>query len=758
MSCPVSSYCMYYKNPPVCHNYPNIICGGPTPPTQKMYSCNGTQCIEDPNGKFSTCSEANCNPQPPLPGQCPLNDYCMTYKDPPVCHSYPNIPCGNPAPPPSKTVFCCDNNQCSQAQNACPSNLRPVDDCSTCTAPKVYVKCCDPSNGNCTTVENSCPAGLNQVDDCSSCVSPFIPPTTVVNCCNPSLYKCGPFPFACPQGWNEVADCSTCPKPPATISCCNSTSGDCKDNVVGLCPAGYSPISSCGSCKKLVNCCLNGVCSPNVPAPCPAGATQVLDCSQCIKPPPPSGNCPNLSGSGVPMVFWAEHPPVGASNTSPDVINYFTLMNQFLCQSNPVGIYPSKLMLRLETPVEPDGTRNCFYPSLSSPIYTQFLKNLPDNFELYAIPYFDKFTSWAPYPDTPQGHADMGQLEFLACNSPCSVTPCGSACPAGYSCVNGDCYAPGNDCGTCAPQQSCFHKAGKYSLCLTPCNGMCAAGTVNPDGSPGFCCSGATTENQLAKAVYQVVQWNKILGRPLFKGLVVDHEGSGYSRATIASKMREACRYFGVNLLLGTTYDGSNIGACIADLTAIDDTRLDFAMPEVYNLTTRCNDNGANPWPKGTQLVDSYDKAPAIGGCTAMPYPSTQSLYAQAWGTPSPSQTLWSGGNSGVNFGNIIKYGWKKPVPQDVANRIYPLLSVETSAASGLQTCKYTQGGSGGPCGIPNAFGVWNTVQGAQEFIKFVQLFQSSLSDIFAPGSGVIPLQNFGIFSFPLMPSSWFGQ
>ena len=260
MSCPVSSYCMYYKNPPVCHNYPNIICGGPTPPTQKMYSCNGTQCIEDPNGKFSTCSEANCNPQPPLPGQCPLNDYCMTYKDPPVCHSYPNIPCGNPAPPPSKTVFCCDNNQCSQAQNACPSNLRPVDDCSTCTAPKVYVKCCDPSNGNCTTVENSCPAGLNQVDDCSSCVSPFIPPTTVVNCCNPSLYKCGPFPFACPQGWNEVADCSTCPKPPATISCCNSTSGDCKDNVVGLCPAGYSPISSCGSCKKLVNCCLNGVC------------------------------------------------------------------------------------------------------------------------------------------------------------------------------------------------------------------------------------------------------------------------------------------------------------------------------------------------------------------------------------------------------------------------------------------------------------------------------------------------------------------
>jgi hypothetical protein len=415
-------------------------------------------------------------------------------------------------------------------------------------------------------------------------------------------------------------------------------------------------------------------------------------------------------------------------------------------------------MLRLEVPVEPDGTRNCFYPSTTSPLYQEFLQNLPDDFELYAMPYFDKFTSWATYPDTPQGLNDMGAIATMACNAPCSILTCGDACPAGTSCINGDCYLPKTDCGVCPGEQICVAKPGKYSLCLTPCNGMCGEGTVNPDGSPGFCCNAniATTENQLAKAVYQVVQWNKVLGRNLFKGIVVDHEGSGYSRTTIATKMREACRFFNVNLLLGTTYDGSNIGSCVADLTATDDTRFDFACPEVYNLTTNCNDNGVNPWPKGTQLVDSYDKAPTIGGCTATPYPSTQSLYAQAWNSPNPAQTLWSGGSNGVNFGNIIKYGWNKLVLQNVADKIYPLLSVETSALSNITTCKYNQGGSGGPCGIPNAFGAWNTVQGSQEFIRFVKLFQSSLSNIFAPGSGNIPTENFGVFSFPIMPNTWF--
>jgi hypothetical protein len=757
MSCP-GSYCMSWANPPVCHGS-NIPCGpSPPPPPSNpcgtsycknwlpipvcqgtnvycgKYSCSQGQCVQDPaNGTFNSCAEANCTPTPPpsLTYCCNAQTGdCATINAGQCPVGYSPISSCSQCIAPSKPVLCCQDSTgtCSTAQNFCPNNLRPVNQCSECPkVPPIYVNCCDTAKGLCTKSPNSCPAGMTQVEDCSTCLAPLPPPQGIYSCCLKG--QCIQTPFGCPQGWNQVSDCSQCTAPPpTTVNCCETATGNCKPYTTGQCPPN----------TKQVPVCNNTTC------PIPT-------------PPPPSGTCPNLNCSqgGFPIIFWSEHPPIGTDPMSPEIIQYYQLMNNFMCNPNPAGLCVNKLMLRLEVPVEFDGSRNCFYPSLSSPLYTEFLKNLPTEFELYAMPYFDKTTSWAAYPDNPVEQAALTALTYIPCNASCNTIPCdGVDCPAGFQCINGSCFQPNDQCGACPAGQTCLFGYGKkYPDCYTVCKGVCCEGTVDPSGA-GTCCN-ATCDNALARAVYQVKQWNQVLGRPLFKGLVVDQEGSGYSRTTIATKMREAMRFLGVNYLIGTTYDGSNISHCIADLTATDDTRFDFAMPEVYNLSTQCN-TGRNSWPPNTQLVDSYDKSPMLGGCNAIPYPSTNSLYAQAWGTANPAQSLWSGLN-GLNFKTIIRYGWNKLVPQDVANRIYPLLSVETSAISPVQDCLYPAG-SGGPCGEPAAFGLWNTVQGAQQFIQFVQLFQSSLSDIFMPGSGTIPAQNFGIFSFPIMPKAWFGK
>lgn len=684
MSCPAGSYCKNWQCPAVCQGT-NAPCNTPG----VRYSCSGSSCVQDSNGMYDDCCQANCTN--PTPNTCcsSMTGACGNYNG--ACPAgWSNVSSCDKCQLPSTTVYCCDDKpkQCSTAQNACPANLRPIDSCTECTAPlPVYVQCCDTGSGFCQQYNNSCPTGTSKVSDCSQCyvtpLPPFPPPLPVYSCClNGSCFKS---PIGCPSGYNVVSDCSKCPPvPPITDTCPN------------------------GSCAK----------------------------------------------GGFPVTFWAEHPPIGSDVNSPEITQYYQLMNKFICQPNPAGLCVNKFLLRVEIPVEPNGSRNCFYPALNSPLYTQLLVNLPTNFELYALPYFDPSISWAAYPDTASEIAELGSLATIPCTDTCNVTPCSGACPSGYQCVNGSCYTTSDQCGTCPSGQSCLLGYDKkYPGCLSSCKGSCCAGTVDPSGS-GNCCN-APCDNALARAVFQVKKWNELLGRQLFKGIVVDQEGSGYSRAVIASKTREAIRTLGLNLLIGTTYDGSNIGRCIADLTATDDTKIDLAFPEVYNLTTQCNP-GKDPWPMNTQLVDSYDDSPTLSGCTVVPYPATNSLYAQAWKTTNPAQTLWSG-NNGVNFQSIIKYGWSKQVTQDVANRIFPLLSVETSPLSPVQTCMYPSD-AGGPCGVPNAFGVWNTVQGAQQFIQFVKLFQGSLSNIFLPGSGTIPTQNFSIFSFPIMPKAWFGN
>lgn len=721
MSCGPNSFCMQWANPPVCHGT-NIPCGPSPPPSNPCgassyckdylcpavcqgtntpcsipgmkYSCSGTTCVQDPNGLYNNCCDANC---------------------------------ANPTPPPPSLSYCCNANtgDCATINGGqCPIGYSPISDCSLCKAPSKTVNCCNDSTGECSTATNVCPDNLRPVDDCTTCVKPLPPPEGVYSCCLNG--KCFQTLFGCPQGWNQVSDCSQCssPPPPTTVNCCETSTGNCKP-YTGQCPPNTKQVPVCNN-------------------------------TTCPTPPPPSGTCPQpVCQGGFPIVMWSEHPPIGSDVNNPAVIKYFRDANTVICNTNPAGFCVKKFLLRLEVPVESDGTRNCFYPSLTSPMYTEFMKNLPDDYELYAMPYFDSTTSWLTYPDTPQGTQDMGPLlTAIPCNASCVAPKCPPSCPSGYQCVAGDCFQPATGCGTCQPGQTCWLGFGaKYPKCLNECKGTCCAGSVDPQHGLGTCCNSQYCDNQLAKAVYQVKKWNDVMGRPLFKGLVVDKESAGYAPSTISTRFRAAMRQLGVSYKVGVTYDGSSIATSLADLSATGDNRIDEAYLEVYNLTTQCNP-GKDPWPVNSQLVDSY-AFPNIGGCKTVPYPpGTNSIYAQAWNSPTPAQTLWNG-NGYQNFQTIMNYGWKKPgLTQDLANRIYPLFSVETSPDSNVNTCWYPAG-SNGTCGTPAALGLWNTVQGANEFKKFIGLFQAGLESILPPGSGQIPAANYGIFSFSLMPKAW---
>jgi len=700
MSCPAGSYCKDWQCPAVCQGT-NTPCTVPN----MMYSCVNGSCVQDSTGLYKSCCDANCSN--------------------------------------TTTQLCCNPNstgECKQINGACPSGWKTITDCSQCNS-KIY--CCDRAAGSCstTTYPDYCRGNTVQVNSCSEtdCKPPAPPtPTQTVYCCNSSVtpVQCNKVNgTSCPAGSSPVSDCSLCTAPappvPVTVHCCNPNTGRC--NV-----ANNS---------------------------CPVGTKQVSDCqTECTAPTPPtpSGSCPQTTcaAGGFPMVFWAEHPPIGVDPTNPALIQYFRNLRSLICGSNPAGLCVTKFLLRVEYPVNDKGVPNCFYPSKTNSLYTELLQYIPEGVTMYAMPYIDRADPWLKYPDTPDGQAFM-TTQQIPCNMACGSPPCKSPCPAGYECHNGDCWMPQADesCGWCGPTQKCYQNPGaKSPKCITLCDaGMCCANSLYK--GLGLCCDpnypDVTCSNDFAKAVYLVKQWNDLMGRELFTGIVIDAQSVGWDSGVSMKFFRQAMRQLGVSYKVGTTYDGSKISSGVALLTATDDTRADEMYPEVYNLTTSCN-NGDLPWPVGTELVDSYYEK-TLGGCDAYPYPAANSMYAQAWKTATPAQTLWNG-NGVQNFQTIIKnnWSWAQGLTPDVASRIFPLFSVEISGDNPYQTCAYPSG-QGGPCGIPNAFGVWNTPQGAQEFIKFVKIFSQAVGTILPPGSTNIPITNYGIFSVPLLPLQWTG-
>ena len=719
-TCP-GSYCKYWMCPAVCQGS-NDLCVVPG----AKYSCASGSCAQDPNGLYDNCCDA-CNP--PIPAatvKCCDSQYnCNTRT---ACLSGETVVsdcslCKKPPPP--VTVSCCNNvtgcaqrpaclageNQvsdcsqcqevkccdvqyrtCSTAYNNCniDNNLVQVPNCDVCTNSQY---CCDGKGGcyNELTNNNTCDTGEIKVQSCSSeCVESCC--SIVINSSNTAYeYQCNPLDSdgTCNSyitQSNIVPSCKFCIGAPSQIllPCCNVITGVAGAYTLtdGQCPADMVPILNPTDCQRQPQfCCgLNeNICSPksSIYDTCPSGTNPVFDCNDCV---PPRGVCPQFEcgPNSTPIVLWSEYPgTIGTDNSLKSVYDYYYTLNRFICQTNPGNICVQKVILRIEVPVEDDGTRNVFYPSNTSVLFLNFLNNLPDNFELYALPYVSVAQPWTTYPDTATGQSDLSFISSLS--------------PAGQ---------------------------------------------------------------EIAKAVYLVNQWNKFLGRKLFKGIVAEPLSSDIPKDVYLQSFRTVMPKLGTIYKLGCMYDGNFMSIVAADLGVTNG--WDEAYPTIYNLFTKdCLTNPLTGKP-GT-LVDSSDSTTSYQNpsCPNYPTPSTQSLYAQAWKSSTPADTLFhfTGQNGAISsfltFLDLIQNGfdvWPGGFDPSILNRIFPLFSVETSPSSGINTCIY---GLNGGCGQRNAFGVWNTANGAQQFVKFLQMFSSAVN---------IPVSNCGIFTFPLVPTAWINQ
>ena len=313
---------------------------------------------------------------------CPTGSYCKYWQCPSVCQGT-NIPCTV-----SGMKFSCATGTCVQSAHGLYNNC-----CDACNPPPVppapltNVFCCNKATGGCTT-RTACQSNETAVSDCSttSCPKPAPPPPAQpqVHCCGP-VGECNAR-SACLSNETQVPDCSTSSCSP---KCCDRTTGFVSNPVNNQCPSSTRAQNNYASCVPTY-CCdtMEPACTLIQNDSCGPTATEVTDClNDCTAP---RGTCPQTpcSATNVSLTLWSEHPSIGALN-SPFVASYYGLLNRFLCQSNPRNICIKKLILRLEDPLEDDGTPNCFYPSFNSVLFLNLLNNLPDDFELYAVPFMD---------------------------------------------------------------------------------------------------------------------------------------------------------------------------------------------------------------------------------------------------------------------------------------------------------------------------------------------------------------------------------
>ena len=95
-----------------------------------------------------------------------------------------------------------------------------------------------------------------------------------------------------------------------------------------------------------------------------------------------------------------------------------------------------------------------------------------------------------------------------------------------------------------------------------------------------------------------------------------------------------------------------------------------------------------------------------------------------------------------------------------IVMRTCALLSIETSHGMGTADClypNYPANATGPPnmianCGIPNAFGTWNSSKGLDGFKTLTTSVKNGPSSTEFTG---IPFGSVGVFSYPLLPLSW---
>lgn len=283
-------------------------------------------------------------------------------------------------------------------------------------------------------------------------------------------------------------------------------------------------------------------------------------------------------------------------------------------------------------------------------------------------------------------------------------------------------------------------------------------------------------EKVVAGSLKQAVQWIQDVnvlaaGKGItkqFSGIIFESEGSPYPNdqrtpQAIHTYM-SAIDLSGIKV--GMTGDPSQ-GAAYAGYAALSCGGvqcLDEGFLQLYNLY---NSPAADPY--GYTYIDSE-----VPGAVSSPFPAPpDSIYSLAWANPSTAaNTIWETPTSWA-YGTVQGFQHAHSASFNVGLLNFDFYNngdgytYATGCVSGSTQCAKiyfmfsTECGPNPPPGTTcdcvidcaqskiNAFGTWNSAAGATEFLQFLDL---------ANVDWQLPLDQFGIFQYELMPKSWVGQ
>lgn len=573
-------------------------CGLTPIPTSKLYTCTNGKCIIDPKGtKTSAECNASCTKPPVGTGFNCVSNTCVTpstgtgkYASKAACQKA----CGAAPPTPSTGIPCnfhCKNNtDCAKLdpKSYCMIKKNPKDNsCHGCVGPN---KPPGPVGGDwCqtqwnTTTSKAAATNCNTIGTCKAphgidcCTKPTAryptpgcPPSNP-NCKN--LYPCKDKAQAafCKEFVNNpkmsAMDKTKCP---VTWSKCNYTTGEC-----GSCDPRTDP-----KCMALQQTTLKS---------CTTGCIKIPKYS-CKQTPITPWKLPlslddtwstSETGNLKSTTMWAEGAgPLGEgkNGVSPGLVQYYRGMAEFFCKQT---LLCNRLQLRVENPYidgAPDSTtgkvlpansvKNIYYPAVTSPIYTELLKNLDPKIVVQFMPWTHepwlafKNEAEKTYPNiTVDGTCAQSEIPCYS-NDPATRSIYGPVpeCkdPAYPEVKNGDCWSTdGQQCvdklgeSTCTKNQKCARKTGqKWAGCAT----LCCDGS-KPSQKPKVCDGGSICCNTNGDCprvptltVILADMWNTFLVQqikkdnyngPFITGLAFDAEGSGYSASNLAKYSRQA--------------------------------------------------------------------------------------------------------------------------------------------------------------------------------------------------------------------------
>jgi hypothetical protein len=373
--------------------------------------------------------------------------------------------------------------------------------------------------------------------------------------------------------------------------------------------------------------------------------------------------------NGKYLTMWAEGAGgigEGVSGATPQLVQYYRGMADFFCRVGTSDeILPcNRLQLRVENPYIDGGVdskgnitpatsmKNMYYPSETSPIYTELLKNLPPEVTVQIMPWTHEPWLAYQYECNNNKYANIFKSSSSSCSTspiPCYPTSGKSSiykslpsCSQGETMMNGDCYTimkgkcvnnTGQD--MCNSNQVCAQKRGqKYPGCVTQC---CTSENETPtvcNGSTRCCKDKSDCPEVPALAVCLADMWNDFLQKqsgyngPYITGIAFDAEGSGYAVTELSKFARNAIyningkqdyyrmkinneiQQFVLSVTQGNSFGG--LSQKTVPESVSDNTSLYDVVTEVMKVLQH-GDNGQVPTIADEVLPEYYN---VIDGCT----------------------------------------------------------------------------------------------------------------------------------------------